>query len=267
MVVGGGGIIGVAYGKHMDVCRPVYGTCTQQLYLLLSGTVICVCRKVAAIGRVLKPREPAVGRRRCRHHPTYEVSTALCAMSVKCAWFCLYGVLNSHHTHRFLAPHGAPPPFLFSRPPVCDALVEAGIFPEGSPPNHVLLNEYSEGQGIGECTRRPSTVAKDSCSVLMGVYRFVIIATRNYHPRRRFSPALSKRNPPPPFITLPNALSLKTGAFTVLRALVLHRRRMAPLGVHGSQLLASDQSYIPAWSQTFCCSDLRSTRFVAFFVF
>ncbi|CAN0385816.1 unnamed protein product, partial [Ectocarpus sp. 13 AM-2016] len=32
---------------------------------------------------------------------------------------------------------------------VCDALVEAGVFPESSPPNHVLLNEYSDGQGIG----------------------------------------------------------------------------------------------------------------------
>ncbi|CAM9410200.1 unnamed protein product, partial [Scytosiphon promiscuus] len=32
---------------------------------------------------------------------------------------------------------------------VCDALVDAGVFPENSPPNHVLLNEYSEGQGIG----------------------------------------------------------------------------------------------------------------------
>ncbi|CAN0003739.1 unnamed protein product, partial [Hapterophycus canaliculatus] len=31
---------------------------------------------------------------------------------------------------------------------VCDALVDAGVFPESSPPNHVLLNEYSEGQGI-----------------------------------------------------------------------------------------------------------------------
>ncbi|CAN0391528.1 unnamed protein product [Laminaria digitata] len=32
---------------------------------------------------------------------------------------------------------------------VCEALVAAGIFPENAPPNHVLLNEYSEGQGIG----------------------------------------------------------------------------------------------------------------------
>lgn len=32
---------------------------------------------------------------------------------------------------------------------VCAALVEAGVFEESSPPNHVLLNEYSEGQGIG----------------------------------------------------------------------------------------------------------------------
>eukprot|EP00752_Nemacystus_decipiens_P001554 g1521.t1 len=38
------------------------------------------------------------------------------------------------------------PPFLRE---VCDALVEAGVFPENSPPNHVLLNEYSSGQGIG----------------------------------------------------------------------------------------------------------------------
>lgn len=34
--------------------------------------------------------------------------------------------------------------------PVCEALVAAGIFPETAQPNHVLLNEYSEGQGIGE---------------------------------------------------------------------------------------------------------------------
>lgn len=32
---------------------------------------------------------------------------------------------------------------------VCTALVDAGIFSESSPPNHVLLNEYTEGQGIG----------------------------------------------------------------------------------------------------------------------
>ncbi|CAN0045098.1 unnamed protein product [Ascophyllum nodosum] len=32
---------------------------------------------------------------------------------------------------------------------VCDALVEAGVFPEDRPPNHVLLNEYTDGQGIG----------------------------------------------------------------------------------------------------------------------
>eukprot|EP00903_Cladosiphon_okamuranus_P016542 g15260.t1 len=38
------------------------------------------------------------------------------------------------------------PPFLRE---LCDALVEAGVFPESSPPNHVLLNEYSSGQGIG----------------------------------------------------------------------------------------------------------------------
>ena len=31
---------------------------------------------------------------------------------------------------------------------VCEQLVRAGVFPEDSPPNHVLLNEYQPGQGI-----------------------------------------------------------------------------------------------------------------------
>lgn len=32
---------------------------------------------------------------------------------------------------------------------VCDALVRAGVFPEDEPPNHILLNEYGAGQGLG----------------------------------------------------------------------------------------------------------------------
>ena len=32
---------------------------------------------------------------------------------------------------------------------VCDALVHAGVFPPDAPPNHVLLNEYQPGQGLG----------------------------------------------------------------------------------------------------------------------
>lgn len=37
------------------------------------------------------------------------------------------------------------PPFLAS---VAQALVQAGVFEAAEPPNHVLLNEYSPGQGI-----------------------------------------------------------------------------------------------------------------------
>ena len=31
---------------------------------------------------------------------------------------------------------------------LCDALVEAGVFDASTPPNHILLNEYHEGQGL-----------------------------------------------------------------------------------------------------------------------
>ena len=48
-----------------------------------------------------------------------------------------------------------PPPEMMSREPlptwvqsVCDALVASGAFPADTPPNHVLLNEYTPGQGI-----------------------------------------------------------------------------------------------------------------------
>lgn len=54
--------------------------------------------------------------------------------------------------------------FLLSLRSVCAALVEAGVFPENSPPNHVLLNEYSEGQGIGTLSIKrfpePTTTSK-----------------------------------------------------------------------------------------------------------
>jgi alkylated DNA repair protein alkB family protein 6 len=48
-----------------------------------------------------------------------------------------------------------PPPEMMSREPlpawvqsVCDELVRAGLFPANAPPNHVLLNSYTPGQGI-----------------------------------------------------------------------------------------------------------------------
>ena len=31
---------------------------------------------------------------------------------------------------------------------LCDALVQAGVFDASTPPNHILLNEYQEGQGL-----------------------------------------------------------------------------------------------------------------------
>lgn len=56
-------------------------------------------------------------------------------------------------TRNTLAPQPRPggmvaaplPPFLAS---VAQALVQAGVFEAAEPPNHVLLNEYSPGQGI-----------------------------------------------------------------------------------------------------------------------
>lgn len=68
--------------------------------------------------------------------------------------------LHTYDTHAHLPPYHC----LCSNLPVCDALVEAGVFPESSPPNHVLLNEYSDGQGIGAPCMYRLGVSLDSSS-------------------------------------------------------------------------------------------------------
>lgn len=89
---------------------------------------------------------------------------------------------------------------------IADQLVEKGIFPFDSPPNHVLLNEYQPGQGIMPHTDGPAYV---SCTATLSLCSSIVM---EFTPRRQQQRPLGEaiaetpRQPPLQVLLEPNSL-------------------------------------------------------------